>query len=218
MWALGLAALTGLVVTSAGTAPPFEPSGPCHDFRQSIVAPLVPPLPLVMGQDAHAFGTYASGVDWASGRVVLDMPIEAAYTALLDHRNVKDMARTTLATTALDRPGYLAFHLVDVVVTVRALFVKVRVAWTEAWGFALAEGTAQAPRRIVASYQKVAGTSHIRRECGSYVLQALEPGTTDLAMYEEVQADHRTARDTSNMHRGIVANLRQSARQAREGK
>src|SRR5215475_14100554 len=116
---------SGLVVLAllAAAAPPALPdvNQPCFDFRRRIVEPLAPPIPLVAGHDSHVYGAYPSGIDWASGRVVLDMPIESAYAALLDHRNVKDMTKTTLATTVVERPDYLAFHLVDIVVTLRAL-------------------------------------------------------------------------------------------------
>jgi hypothetical protein len=101
------------------------------------------------------------------------------------------------------------------VVRLRFLFLKMDLPWTEEWAYSLTEGTAQAPRRIVVSYQKVAGTTHIQRECGSYVLQARDGATTDLSMYEEVKADRRSARDTSDMHRGIIRNLRAPSRSAR---
>jgi hypothetical protein len=61
---------------------------------------------------------------------------------------------------------------------------------------------------MVISYEKVAGTGHIERQCGSYVLQARTDGTTDLSMYEEVKADRRSAKDTRDMHAGILRNLR----------
>jgi len=202
--AMGLAAM-GLTARTARAA---DLSGPCFDLRARVVEPLSAPIPLVPGHDSHVFGTYPSGVDWASGRAVVEAPIESVLARLLDHRNVKDMTKTTLKTTVLDRPDYIAFHLVDVVVTLRALFLKVTLPWTEAWGFTLVEGVPQAPRRIVVSYEKVAGTGHIERQCGSYVLQARDDGTTDVSLYEEVKADHRTAEDTRNMHRGILRNLR----------
>jgi hypothetical protein len=164
----------------------------------------------VEGRDNSAFGTYPNGIDWAAGRAVLQMPIDSAYAKLLDHQNVKDMERTTLATRVFVRPGYLQFHLVDVVVTVRALFVKMKVAWTEAWGYTLVEGREDAPRKIVISYQKVAGSYHLQRQCGSYVLQARDDASTDLSLYEEVKADRRSARDTRDMHAGILRNLRQN--------
>ena len=201
-------ALTAALATAASVSATELPAGPCFDFTRKVVEPLTPVIPLLPGRDNHVFGTSPGGVGWASGRVVLDMPVAAAYASLLDHRNVKDMTKTTITTTVVDRPDYLAFHLVKIVVTLRALFLKMEVPWTEAWAFSLVDGTAEAPRRIVVSYQKVAGTDHIKRECGSYVLQAREDGTTDLSLYEEVKADRRSARDTRDMHRGIVRNLR----------
>jgi len=205
----------GLGATSR--VPAAELAGRCFDFRQKVVEPLIPRIPLLEGRDNHVFGTYPTGIDWASARVVVDMPVEATYAALLDHRNVKDMKKTTLSTTVLDRPDYIAFHLVDVVVRLRFLFLKMDLPWTEEWAYSLTEGTAQAPRRIVVSYQKVAGTTHIQRECGSYVLQARDGATTDLSMYEEVKADRRSARDTRDMHRGIIRNLRAPCRSAGRG-
>jgi hypothetical protein len=203
-----LAAVLGLGATIRVAA--AEPSGPCFDFRQRVVEPLIPRIPLLEGRDNHAFGTYPTGITWASARVVLEMPVEEAYARLLDHRNVKDMKKTTLTTRVLDRPGYIAFHLVDVVVRLRLLLFKMDVPWTEEWAYSLTEGTPGAPRQIVVSYQKVAGTTHIKRQCGSYVIEARDGATTDLSLYEEVKADRRSARDTRDMHRGIIRNLRAS--------
>jgi hypothetical protein len=206
-----LAVLLGLGAT---TVPAAELPRPCFDFTQKVVEPLSPRIPLLDGRDNHEFGTYPTGIIWASGRVILDLPVEEAYARLLDHRNVKDMKKTTLSTTVLDRPGYIAFHLVDIVVRLRFLLLKKDLPWREEWGYSLIEGTALAPRRIVVSYQKVAGTEYIQRQCGSYVLEALGDGTTDLSLYEEVKATRRSARDTRDMHRGIVRNLRGSPRSA----
>lgn len=201
-----LAVFVGLAGTTL--VPAADLAGPCFDFRQKVVEPLTAPVPLLSGRDNHVFGTYPTGIGWAAGRVVLEMPVGSAYARLLDHRNVKDMKKTTLSTTIVDRPDYMALHLVDIVVTLRALFLKIDVPWTEAWAYSLVEGTAQAPRRIVVSYQKVAGTHHIKRQCGSYVLQARDDGTTDLSLYEEVKAVRRSPQDTRDMHRGILRNLR----------
>jgi hypothetical protein len=198
--------LAFLLTNSAVAANDLD--GPCFDYKQPVVEPLKPPIELVPGRDNHTFGVYPNGFDWASARAVLAMPIQTAYARLRDHRNLKDMAKTTLTIRVDERPPHLALQWVDVVVTLRALFLKVKVPWTEAWAFALVEGTKEEPRRIVASYQKVGGTSHLQHLCGSYVLQARDDGTTDISMYEEVKADRRSARDTSNMHRGILRNIR----------
>ena len=204
-WTLVVAVAASLAAIPARAA---DLSGPCFDLRGTVVEPLSPPIPLVPGRDNHVFGTYPGGVAWAAGRATLDVPIGSVLARLLDHRNVKDMTKTTLTTTVLDRPEYLAFHLVDVVVTLRALLIKITVPWTEAWAFRLVDGTPRAPRRIVVSYEKVAGSGYIDRQCGSYVLQARDDGTTDLSLYEEVKARRRSAEDTRNMQRGILRNLR----------
>jgi hypothetical protein len=203
---LVLAVVLGLA--AASRLPAADPAGSCFDFRQKVVEPLIPPIPLLDGRDNHVFGTYPTGIKWASARVVLEMPIEEAYARLLDHRNVKDMTKTTLTTTVLDRPDYIAFHLVDVVVKLRLLLLKMELPWREEWAYSLTEGTPSAPRRIVVSYQKVAGTTHITRQCGSYVLEARDGATTDLSLYEEIRAARRSARDTRDMHKGIIRNLR----------
>lgn len=189
------------------TGSPSEAGSACFDFSRPIVEPLRPPIPLVEGRDNSAHGTYENGVDWAATRTVLPMSIRSVYAQVLDHRNVKDMKKTTLTTKVLERPGFLQFDLVDVVVTLRVLLVKVKVAWTEAWGYTLVEGTESDPLKIVVSYQKVAGTGHIQRQCGSYVLEA-RGAATDISMYEEIKAARRSARDTRDMHAGILANLR----------
>jgi hypothetical protein len=118
------------------------------------------------------------------------------------------MKKTVLSTTELERPGYLDFQRVDIAVTLRALFLKVKVAWTEEWAFALTEGTRESPRRIVASYQKVDGTRHLKHMCGSYVLQAVDDATSDLSMYDEVIARRRSAEDTREMQAGILGHIR----------
>jgi hypothetical protein len=57
----------------------------------------------------------------------------------------------------------------------------------------------------------VAGTGHIQKQCGSYVLEA-RGEATDLSMYEEIKADRRSARDTRDMHAGILQNFRRTGR------
>jgi hypothetical protein len=207
-----------LALGATSLVPADEVDGPCFDFHRKVVEPLTPRIPLLDGRDNYVFGTYPTGIVWASGRVVVEMPVQETYARLLDHRNVKDMTKTTLTTTALERPDYMAFHHVDVIVRLRLLLLKMDLPWTEEWAYSLAGGTVGAPRRIVVSYQKVAGTTHIKRQCGSYVLEARDDGTTDLSLYEEVRAARRSARDTRDMQRGIVRNLRASRRSAgREG-
>jgi hypothetical protein len=188
---------------------------PCFDFRAPVAQPMRPPIPLLAEGDNYAFGTYPDGIDWASARALVQRPITAVYPMFLDHRNLKDKTRTTVVTTVLERPGYLAFHNVDVTVRIRALFFKLKLEWTEAWGYSLVEGTPDDPVQILISYQKIAGTPHIEHQCGSYILWARGPATTDVSLYEEVKADRRSAEDTRDMHKGTLGTIRAGG--SREG-
>jgi hypothetical protein len=186
-----------------------EPPRPCFDFDTTVVEPLRPPIAILPGRDNSVFGTDPGGVDWASTRAHMAMPISDLYARLLDHRNHKDMKKTVLETTEIERPGYLRFQRVDIAVTVRKLLFKATLRWTEEWGFSLVEGTPEAPLRIVASYQKTSGgTKHLKHQCGSYVLQAIDEGSSDLSMYDEIVADRRDAEDTRDMQAGILRNIR----------
>jgi hypothetical protein len=197
-----------LTIALAASAEAAAPAGRCFDFSAPVDHPLQPPLPMIEGRDNSAFGTYPGGIDWASRRALVKLPISAVYAKILDHRNLKDMKKTTLAVTVLERPGYLEMHHVDVVVSLRALLLKMKIAWTEEWGYRLVEGTGEAPRKIVVSYQKIHGTRHIRHQCGSYVLKAHDDGSTDLSLYEEVDAERRSAQNTRDMQAGILHGIR----------
>ena len=201
-----LSGLLTIVLAASGQA--AEPPRPCFDFSAKIVDPLRPPIPMIPDRDNSAYGTYRNGIDWASSRALVEMPIAVLYAKLLDHRNLKDMKKTTLSTTVLERSGYLEFHHVDVVVLLRALFLKMKIAWAEEWGYSLVEGSREVPRKIVVSYQKLGGTRYLKHQCGSYVLQAHDEATTDVSLYDEVVADRRSAEDTRNMQAGILRNIR----------
>ena len=199
----------GAAVAIALGSTAWSAEGSCFDFSRPILEPLRPPVPAAPdGSDVHVFGRRADGPDWAAGRATIQAPIEHVYGRILEFTCLKDMTKTTVNRHPENRPGFLAFQVVDIAVRVRALVVKKTIEWREAWGFALTEGTPHAPRRIVASYQKVSGTGYIKHLCGSYVMTALDAGRTDLAFYEEVRASRRNAEDTRNMHAGILRNLR----------
>ena len=172
----------------------------CRAIENTTLRPVNSEVPMPIRASANAVAAALANI--------AACPPKNRYGATGNAAPSANMSKTTLKTTVLERPDYLAFHLVEVVVRLRFLLLTRDVPWTEEWAYSLAEGTEAAPRRIVVSYQKVAGTTHIKRECGSYELEARDDGTTDLSMYEEVKADRRSAQDTSEMHRGIVKNLR----------
>jgi hypothetical protein len=204
-WRRASLLLAAGTLASAGWA--AEP--PCFDISQGFDAPRRPPLALQEGRDHAEFGSDADGTDWASLRAVVAMPLARVQAKLLDPRNLKDMKKTRIVVRPLALPGYLEARELDIEVSGRALLVKVTVRWTEQWAFRLVEGTAEQPLQIVANYQKVAGTQHIRHQCGSYVLRPHGAGATDLSLFEEIVAKRRSARDTLDMLRGNLRNIRE---------
>jgi hypothetical protein len=186
----------------------------CFDLGGS--APLKPPIALRSDGDNSQFGTYPDGTDWASTRGVVQMPIRTVLAKLQDHRNLKDMKKTRLLVLHLEHPGYLDLRHVQVEVVVRALLIKRTIQWTEEWAYRLVEGTVESPNLVLANFQKIAGTSYIQHQCGSYSVRGFGPDATDLGLYDEVRAKHRSASDTRNMHMGILRNIREDRWQAEQ--
>jgi hypothetical protein len=203
-----------LLAPSPGTpqhlpdALPPSGAGACFDPGSGFDAPLRAPLPGRGGVDHSEHGTRPDGVDWAATRAVVDLPIETLLAKLLDPRNLKAMEKTRLVIREREHPDYLALRRVDVTVRAKALFVGFDVEWTEEWAWKLLEGTRDHPVEVLGNHQKVAGTRHIRRQCGSYLLRRLGEGRTDLFLYDEIDARRRSAKDTRNMHHGILRNIR----------
>ena len=206
-----LTALVGLLTIALAAFGEEAPDAarPCFDFTTTVVEPLHPPIPMVPGRDNSVFGTYPNGVNWAATRARMAMPITELYAKLRDHRNHKDMKKTTLATTELERPGYLDFQRVDVAVTLRALFIKVKVGLDRGVGLRPRRGHAGEPaqdRGVLP--ERSTGHGHLKHMCGSYVLQAVDDATSDLSLYDEVIARRRGAEDTRDMQAGILGHIR----------
>jgi len=218
-----LAIAVGLTLFGAGTARAAPPAGrageaagpgPCFDVSRGFDAPLHPPVSLLPGRDHSEHGTRPDGVDWAATRAVVELPTRRLLDKLLDPRNLKAMDKTRLVVREREHPGYLALRRIDVVVRARALFVGFDVSWTEEWAWRVLAGSPEEPQRVLGNYQKVAGTRHIRHECGSYLLEQIDSGRTDLFLYEETAAKRRSSKDTRDMHRGILRNIRQDLYEA----
>jgi len=171
----------------------------CFDFRQKVEKALRPPPALNEALGTIEWGREESPVrDWASGRGIVPKSIDDTLAWLLDHRNWKDMKKTRLTVKESYRPGYFAFHTVDVVVRVWAF---IQIGWVEEWAFALISGTPLAANHWLISYQKIEGTPHLERLCGSVELRRVKQGT-DLYFYEEARAERYRRLDIARMQRG----------------
>lgn len=199
--------MKAIVVAAAVLMSPSALAAPCFDFATPIKEPMRPPIPLGKGgKDASASGKLKTGKGvWAAARGTVPLPIADVYRRLLDHYTVKDPARVKLRTYEQEQPGYRDFHLVMVELKPAPM---ITLEWEENWGYLVAEGTAEAPRRVVISYQKTAGTKYIPHLCGSITLTA-NGGATDVALYEEIEAfGKRSNADTAKGHLGTLATLR----------
>jgi hypothetical protein len=182
----------------------FEPL--CFgEFSEKIEKPLMRPPTLKPGSVNSNEGKRPNDEgEYAGARGVVRRPITSVYRWLLDHTNWKDMTKTKLKTVEGKKPGYMAFHTVDVDVNVWAF---IRIQWVEEWAYALVEGTPQDPKVIQISYQKRSGTGHLKRLCGSITLKALGPDKTDLYLYEEALADRYHWEQMLEMHQNNLKRL-----------
>lgn len=185
---------------------PAARASPCFDFEKKIVSPLHASIRPGSRRDASASGHAASGAVWGAARGTVNLPLSRIYAKLLDPYVIKDRSKVELRIYDQDRAGYQDFHVVMVELHATSFLT---VNWEEEWGFAIAQGTSMDPVEAVISYQKTNGTAAIRRLCGSIVLTRLTPGSTDVYLYEEIDAlGRRTPEETAKSHLGTLKTLR----------
>ena len=180
----------------------------CFDFSQPIKSPLMAPIPMKLKADARASGTTPSKSVWGAARGIVNKPIQLVYTELLDHYTVKDRNRVKLRVYEQPMAG---FQNHDVVMVSLDTPVS-KVEWEEEWGYVLKDGTAEAPKDIVISYQKSNGTAFMPHMCGSIEIKSIDANSTDVFLYEEINAlGKRSGDETVKGHIGTLATLRKSA-------
>jgi len=177
----------------------------CFDFT-TVPDPLVAPIPLDPTQDTSSFAQFPSGIDWAAARGIVARPIVTVYKLLLDHYTWKPPGKNKLETVEIQKPGFKDFHLVKIVLKP---FPLIAITWEEEWAYALVDGTDTDPKKFLISYQKASGTSHLQHLCGSVILTALTPESTDVFLYEQCKASRRNAEDIANGHLGTLKTLRE---------
>jgi len=195
-------ALFWSLTTSAVAAP--EPL--CANFDGRVTAPMRPPPPASPGKVVEESGIRGKGEDavsWAGARGWIALSPRDATDWILDHTRWKDMEKTKLEVKELRHPKYEAFHVLSQDTKV---FAFVRIQWVEEWAYAVLAGTLQAPKHLLTTYQKTAGTSHIRRLCGSVEFRANGIGT-DAYFYQEARANHYEMEHIIDLHRRFLATL-----------
>lgn len=198
-WTIALLALLSPGFSHADVAPY------CFDFSEQITKPLMRPPELKPGSILSQEGIRKGDqVEFAGARAIIQRPIKEIYEWLLDHTNWKDMNKTKLKVLESHKAGYTAFHTVDVDVNVWAF---INLQWVEQWAYALDEGTEKNPKRYQISYQKLSGTGHIKRLCGSITLKDAGKNKTDAYFYEEALADRYHWQNMLEMHQNNIRRL-----------
>ena len=179
----------------------------CFDLKSPIKSPLRTPIPFHPGKDTFESGKLEKPKKglWGSARGEVKFSIKKVYDLLLDHYIIKSPDRIKLRVYPQDRIGYQDFHLVMVTLPTPIIDIK----WEEEWGYVITQGTEDIPQSVVISYQKSSGTSYVPHLCGSIVLNSLSPTSTDVYLYEEINAlGKRSHEDTIKGHLGTLETLR----------
>jgi hypothetical protein len=173
--------------------------GPCFHLEGVVSQPLEKELVAGPG-DTQDSGKKGDGRVWARRTGKVGRPIERVLKFLLDPEHWKDPQVDELTVKRV-APGPNLAHLF--VHSLVKPFPLVTVEWTDEWAYSLVGGTREAPEKVVISYQKVDGTSHITHFCGSMVLTKLDDTITEVFQYEESKI---TGRDEADQIEGL-ANL-----------
>lgn len=152
------------------------------------------------------FGTDSKENDWGQTSGIVDKPIGELYKKLQDPKTIRNSDNTKVDLSSSEPKDFL--KLIHQKIVIKPVFFMT-VDWQEDWAFSLKEGTKEKPTAILISYQKTEGTSHIKHLCGNILLQALSPTTTGVYLYEEVQADRRSAEDVAKGISGTLRTLRE---------
>ncbi|MCC7382171.1 MAG: hypothetical protein IT384_10090 [Deltaproteobacteria bacterium] len=201
--ALAIAAVVLGLSSLAPSAAAAEPL--CFDFSRPVEAPLVPLPPTSSLEDLAASGSKRDGVVWGQVRGRVARPLARVMRLLQDYRRWRDERVDELVIDRRPADPHLARFRVQS--TVRP-FPFVTVEWVDEWVFSLLDGTPSAPRAVLVSHQKVEGTAHIDRHCGSLVLREVDGSTTEVLQYDEARITGRSAKDQVDGMSALLAFLR----------
>lgn len=190
----------GLMLGLAGSASASDAL--CFDFSKTVVTtPLKEAAP--GPGDVAEQGVGPNNTPWAALRAEVALPIEKVLERMLDHETTRDPVNKELTVERLPSGLYLARHRVRLLVKV--FFYDIR--WGEDWAYAVAAGTAAKPDTVVISFQKIEGTSHIQRFCGSFVLRRTPKGT-EVSQYQEGRITRRVPQEMADSQQMVLRRLR----------
>jgi hypothetical protein len=174
----------------------------CFDFSRQIAHFLRPRRMSKSKAQSGRVKENPSGDEyWAMVQGTSPEPISKLYDYLSNRNSTRSSRIDKMDVQVEEDPHFLLKQKVRNEVDP---FPLITVSWTEQWAFSLLAGTPLKPQKILISYEKIAGTSHIKHLCGNMMIQA-ESGKTHITLYEEAEATGRSEADTLN---GLQATLK----------
>jgi hypothetical protein len=175
----------------------------CFDLSHKVQTGLALPQPL--GHDGgtlSASGKKTDDLFWAAVQGDTSRTIPDLLHDLMTHETTKGGRISEMKISLVPDSNFLVRQVVRFRVNP---FPFVTVEWTEDWAVSLLAGDAKKPEKVLITYEKVSGTSHIRHLCGQFELAREADGKTRIQIYEEAAATGRSQQDTLS---GIATSLR----------
>jgi hypothetical protein len=180
----------------------------CFDFSKSITGVLRPARNTSKSEQS---GRVSSGDEyWASVQGLVPSSIKSIYAFLSDRNSTKSSRVDEMHVDIEQDPNFLLKQVVHNEVDP---FPFVTVKWSEEWAFSLLEGTASEPKKILISYEKIDGTTHIKHLCGNILITAdSDSSKSHVFLYEEAEATGRSQEDTVKGLKGTLEAIRTHAK------
>jgi hypothetical protein len=196
-----------LVIIGCLSAAQSRAAAGCFDFSKPIAKAL---RPARSSPKTELSGRVSGDEYWAIVQGPVAGSIKSIYAFLSDRNSTKSSRVDEMHVDIEKDPNFL---LKQVVRSEVDPFPFVTVKWTDEWAFSLLEGTADAPKKILISYEKIEGTSHIKHLCGNIEITADSDGSkSQVFLYEEAEATGRSQEDTLKGLKGTLESIRTHAK------
>lgn len=135
---------------------------------------------------------------FAALRSVVEKPMSQVQSVLWEPANLKNLEKTRLKVESVSA------GLKKVAVELHPI-LWVKLMWNEIWELSETKGSTNPVSRI--SYRKVDGDERIRHFCGWMELERVDEKSTQVTLYEEIDAPRRTPEDVLSGHIGTIGRI-----------
>jgi hypothetical protein len=204
-----------VLLVSLGVSPAWakqQAHPDCFDFAQPITKPMVEPIKISGKGEIVVLKKLPSGALATSGRGIINKPIKTILTKFLDPMTTRSPEKTKLELKQIPSPHFFKLEKVSVSVKVIPLLT---IDWEELWAYALVKGTLEKPSTVLITYEKIDGTAHLKYKCGNIMMTQVSPTSTDVYLYEEVDATRWDEEKAINHFKSTFATLKTLPTQAK---